>query len=263
MHEILSSLQRGSAVLDLGSGSGSFDAQHLGLFVVRADIAVPQHPSRDFVACDSARLPFADHFFSALILNHSLEHFEDAESSIREIGRVLSRSGFLYVAVPDSTTLTDRIYRWLGRGGGHVNQFSDVSRVPELIVAATGLAHVGTRTLCTSLSFLNNKNFVNKPPMRTLLFLNGSEPFLRLLTFALRRLDRWFHWRTSIYGWAYYFGQPVEIDTSKWSNVCIRCGTGHPLSELNRSGKLCYRKMLPPVYRCGVCGTANFFTQDE
>lgn len=79
------------------------------------------------VLADAAALPFASASFDAVVANHSLEHFADLDGALGEIGRVLAPAGALYIAVPDATTFTDRLYRWLARGGGHVNRFSSVS----------------------------------------------------------------------------------------------------------------------------------------
>lgn len=258
MHEILSALTPEARVLDLGSGRGSFDAARFPLHIIRADLVRPVQTGDNFVACSAAQLPFADRSFKAVILNHSLEHFEDLAGSVREIARVLAEDGYLYVAVPDASTFTDRLYRWLGRGGGHVNPFTDPDDVARMFTQATGLRHAGTRVLCTSLSFLNRSNIPGRPPRKLLLFLNGNETLVRTLTLALRRLDRWFRWRTSIYGWAFFFGDSLSPDLAVWSNVCVRCGSGVPSSAL----RVTHRRILPDVYACPNCGTMNFFTED-
>jgi len=261
MHEILAILPPGSTVLDLGSGGGSFDRRAFPLTVVRADLAAPPKAGANFAVSCASRLPFADRSFGAVILNHSLEHFENLTDSVGEIARILADQAFLYIAVPDASTWTDRTYRWLSRGGGHINLFSDATVIPQMITAATGLKHAGTRVLCTSFSFLNRRNIVSRPPRKLVLFLYGHEGFLRGLNLLLRCLDHWFHWRTSVYGWAFYFGD-VTPDCRTWSNVCVRCGSGHPSSLLKR-GSVTYRPLLPSVYACPQCGTRNFLTDDE
>ena len=262
MHEILSILPPGSRVLDLGSGSGSFDASRYDLAVTRADLDRPQTPPSRFVNCSAARLPFQSRSFDALILNHSLEHFEELDESIREMGRVLRKNGFLYVAVPDSSTLTDHAYRWLSRGGGHVNPFSDPAALAERIARITGLRHAATRVLCTSFSFLNRRNIHSRPPGKLILFCNGREGYLRALTFILRRADRLVHTRTSVYGWSFYFGDLRVPDLTTWTNVCVACGSGHPSAGLLQSGRVSRRRILPSIYACPHCGTRNFFTDD-
>ena len=91
--------------------------------MVRVDLDRQAPAPPNLVQADAARMPFPDHCFDLIISNHSLEHFGDLAGSLREIGRVVRPNGALYVAVPDATTLSDRFYRWLARGGGHVNAF--------------------------------------------------------------------------------------------------------------------------------------------
>ena len=196
-------------------------------------------------------------------MNHSLEHFEDLSGSVSEIARVLAEDGFLYVAVPDASTFTDRVYRWLGRGGGHVNPFTDAAAVVRMFTESTGLRHAGTRVLATSLSFLNRRNMESRRPRRLLLFGNGNEHVVRSLTYALRCFDRRFQRRASVYGWAFFFGAGLAPDSGVWSNVCVRCGSGVASTVLERDGRVTRRRWLPDVYRCPCCGTRNFFTDDE
>jgi ubiquinone/menaquinone biosynthesis C-methylase UbiE len=273
MYEILSRLRPGSLVLDLGSGAGSF-ATSAPLTVIRADLELPRSPvgqtrvgpmsrgTSNFIRCSAAGLPFRNQSFHAVICNHSLEHFEDLENSIREIVRVLAPHGYLYIAVPDASTITDRLYRWLARGGGHVNAFSDVRTIPRLIAAAAGPSHAGTRLLCTSLSFLNRRNLTSRPPRKALLVGYGNENVLRFLTLGLKHLDRFFHTRTCIYGWAYYFGDFPDLDCAISSNVCVKCGSAHPSSWLEQTGRVTRRLSLA-AYSCPSCETWNFFTEDR
>src|SRR5580765_1867508 len=148
MNELLNRLPPGARVLDLGARAGSFQSPRPDLLIVRLDLDVPAaRGSGLYVSADAARMPFASGVFDAVISNHSLEHFVELDATVREIGRVLRNRGALYIAVPDATTLTDRIYRWLGRGGGHVNAFRKPGDVIDLIESLTGLHHRGTRPL--------------------------------------------------------------------------------------------------------------------
>lgn len=262
MHEILENLRPGQRILDLGSGAGSFGSG-LGPFVaIRADIDHPSTPVPNFAQADAGSLPFRDHAFDAVISNHSLEHFHDLAGALAEIGRVLKPTGALYVAVPDASTFCDRLYRWLARGGGHVNPFTSARELAATIERSTHLPHAGTRTLFTSLSYLNRRNFRVHSPKRLLLAGNGTEISLHLFTYFARLSDRLFGTRLSVYGWALYFGNlavPVDIDV--WANVCIRCGSGAQ-SEWLRHLKLVRRRFFLPVYRCPNCGTTNLFSED-
>jgi SAM-dependent methyltransferase len=266
MHEILKKLQAGSAVLDLGCAEGSFPQDVTSATVVRVDREAPRNQGArpGFVQGDAATPPFADRTFAAVISNHSLEHFDDLVSTLGEIGRVISRRGSLFVAVPDASTMTDRLYRWLARGGGHVNAFTSPSETAGVIERATGLPHVATKTLCSSLSFLNRRNAARPAPRRLLLLGDGYEWSLFLYTWLSRRFDRLLKTRTSVYGWAFYFGSIVDpIDTQTWVNVCIRCGRGCPAPSLIRQALVYSNFCGLRLYRCPHCGATNPFSDDQ
>jgi SAM-dependent methyltransferase len=265
MHEILRHLPTGARVLDLGCAGGSFPQEATRANVVRVDRAAPGPGAagRRFVQADAAKLPFGDRTFAAVIANHSLEHFGDLAGALSEIGRVTCPGGALYVAVPDASTLTDKLYRWLGKGGGHVNPFQSASELAAAIEQATGLRHVATRFLCSSLSFMNRRNAPRPLPRRLWLLGAGYEEPLFFYAWLSRRLDRQFHTRTSIYGWALYFGAIHEpVDLRMWVNVCIRCGSGCAAATLTgrklvRTGLLGLR-----TFRCPDCGARNPFAED-
>src|SRR5712691_10028404 len=189
MHEILRTLRSGAVVLDLGCRGGSFDSGGSPFRVIRVDLERDHLPHANSAQADAARLPFADRSFDAVICNHSLEHFAELTKCLEEIGRVIRSDGALYVAVPDSTTISDRLYRWLARGGGHVNGFNSSRELASNIERLTGLRHVATRTLCTSLSFLNRRNSQTRPPKRLLLLGGGTQPPLLFLTYVCPLLD--------------------------------------------------------------------------
>ena len=264
MNELLKTVAPGGAVLDLGCGAGTFLLDDRSFAVVRVDLERPSGRVANFAQADAAQLPFPASRFDAVVSNHSLEHFHNLAGALEEIGRVVKSSGSLYVAVPDSNTLSDRLYRWLARGGGHVNRFTSAGDLASMIERATRLKHVATRPLCTSFSFLNQNNRRTRPPRRLWLLGGGTETSLFFATYIFRLLDRCLGTRLSFYGWALYFGNPpAPIDSGCWTNVCIRCGSGHPSDRL-----LCSRKfvrLLPflPAYQCPACGTLNLFTDDK
>ncbi len=261
MHEILPHLPRESRVLDLGSHFGSFDRDAYPFTTIRLDIeAATGGESRNVVQADAARLPFRDRIFDAVICNHSLEHFGDLDPCLREIGRVMAPRAALYVSVPDVRTLCDRVYRWLGRGGGHVNGFTSAAALGRRIEQATGLRPVGTRVLCTSFSFLNSKNWVAPPPKRVFLVGGGSELWLVVWNHLLRLGDCLLGTRLAVYGWALFFGSVSEqIDPEPWINVCARCGSGHQSESLVREGTVAWKLGFLQTYRCPQCGATNFF----
>jgi SAM-dependent methyltransferase len=250
MHEILDRLPAAARVLDLGSGTGSFDASKYPFRTLRVD-AEPKGTGS--IQADAAALPFPAESFDAIVSNHSLEHFAALDRALTELSRVLKPGGAVFIAVPDASTFTDRLYRWLARGGGHLNRFTSAPELASHIERATGLRCGGIRLLHTSLAFLNPHNRKARAPRKLLLLAGGREPVLVALTYALRLCDSWFGTRLSVYGWAFYFGA-TPAETAAWSNVCVRCGAGHPAGQLHPD-RLRF-------YACPACGARNLFTAD-
>jgi SAM-dependent methyltransferase len=265
MKEILESLPPGSLVLDLGARTGSFSASGTGLTVVRLDLdAPPAGVSGAFVRADAARLPFRGGCFEAIFANHSLEHFADLEGAVREIGRAVKPGGLVYISVPDAGTLTDRVYRWLGRGGGHVNAFRRPADVIGPIERWAGLPHRSTTLLYSSFAFLNARNFTARPPRRIALFAFGNERFLVWLAWVLRVLDRALGTRLSVYGWAFQFGGAAPSGLHEpWINVCVRCGSGAPEAYLRHAGEVRRWLGLMESYACPQCGCRNWLFRDS
>ncbi len=263
VYEILANLQRGSVVLDLGCGGGSFPAG--GHTVIRVDHTLSA-PKADgiFVCGDAAILPVKSSSLDAVVCHHSLEHFSELDAVLEEIGRTVKPQGALFVSVPDASTLTDVVYRWLSHGGGHVNAFRNSGDLIRRITAHTGLPHRATRPLFSSLSFLNRASRTAWPPRRLLLLGGGAEWSLRLYLLASRWADRWLRTRLSFYGWAMYFGAIGDsIDETGWCNVCIRCGSSSPSESLKSAGSVRRRWGMFRVYECPQCSTWNFFFDDK
>lgn len=263
MHEILRHLPPGARVLDLGSAGGSFDAREFpAALSVRVDLDFPPVKCAAFVQADAARLPFHNAVFDAVISNHSLEHFSQLDLALQEIGRVLKPGAALFASVPDASTLTDRVYRWVGRGGGHLNQFVSPDALSARIQSVTKLPLGARRLLFTSMLFLNSRNPAS-PLMVSLAKLDlDTEQPLALFIWMLRTMDRLFRTRASVYGWAFYFGKLHEvIDERAWSNVCVRCGAAHASGFLQTQHWVTGRFFK--WFSCPSCGAKNMFTSDE
>lgn len=264
MLHLIRNLPAGARVLDLGAGPGSFAAERPDLLVVRLDLERPHRLGEgSYVFADAARMPFATASFDLVVSNHSLEHFVELDATVRETGRVLKPGGALYVSVPDATTVADRVYRWLGRGGEHVNAFRSADEVAALVHLLTGLPLRDTTVLFSSFSFLNRHNFVAPPPRRIALFAFGNEFLLAASTWILRGLDRRCGAKSSRYGWSFRFGdvgraEPAEV----WVNVCVRCGSGHSEAYLRKNAPLRKLVGLFQTYRCPACGGFNFLTPE-
>jgi SAM-dependent methyltransferase len=262
MLELIDQLPAGARVLDLGARSGSFHTERRDILVVRLDLEVlAARSAGEYVVADAARIPFQSHAFQLVIANHSLEHFPALTDTLREVSRILQPGGGFYVAVPGVTTLMDRIYRWMGRGGGHVNAFRTAEEVAGLVEQITGLAHRGTETLYTSFSFLNEHNIALKQK-KLLLFANGNEGFLAWSVWLLRLFDRLFGSSLSVYGWALYFGGAEPPPRSEpWINVCVRCGSGYSREYLVKTGVIHERPGIFDPYNCPHCGGRNRLTR--
>lgn len=207
MHEILEHLHHDARVLDLGSRDGSFLAEGYPFRTVRVDLNRTASRINAFVQADAVRLPFRSRTFDAVVVNHGLEHFVHLKPALQEIGRVIKRGGAAFVAVPDARTVTDRIYRKLFlNAGGHVNLFDSSAELERMLAWYLAMPHVATRTLFSSLNFLNRRN-TRAPGVRAQMRFGGfSEPVLLMLCAGTRLIDRFFATHTSIYGWAFYFG---------------------------------------------------------
>lgn len=264
MHEILYHLPPASLVLDLGCSVGSFDAATFPFVTVRVDLeAQDASHSGAFAQADAARLPFRGRTFDAVVCNHGLEHFKELKHALQEIGRVLKRDGALFVSVPDATAFHDRLYRRVMYGGGHVNLFDKPAKLAAMLAWYSGLPHVATKVLYASYSYLNRRNARDPLPRRLALLLWRWETPLALWSVTLRFLDRHLGSKTSIYGWAMYFGNvPEPVDPKPWTNVCMRCGQAHPSDWLAEIGAL-RRKWLFSSYLCPGCGASNFYSRDE
>lgn len=253
-------------ILDLGCGSGSLPALLAGLNVTGTDIdvAVLARNSNLPSACaESHRLPFADRSFDLVVSHHSLEHFHDVPGTIGEIGRVLRSEGRLFVTVPDGRSFSDRLYRFLLCGGGHVQRFTWESIVGA-VESGTGLHLAGWKELSTSFIFVEKRNFLPAPrgPLRGPLpgrmrwtgilpawFFSGTRMFLNVAT---RLLDRWFPTRSSRYGWALAFTREETAPEEEPGNlnVCMSCGAGLDGEPARRLALL--------FYRCPYCSGVNY-----
>ena len=256
MDDLIEKLPPGARILDLGARTGSFHTDRTDVTVVRLDMEIPEtRKSGAYVSADAARMPFASGSFGLIVSNHSLEHFRELDATLREMARVLARHGAIYIAVPDVTTLTDRIYRWMARGGGHVNAFRSPAQVIALVEQRTGQPHRATIVLYSGLSFLNRHNIKGWPGKKIIFFAFGVEHYLAVLMWLLRRIDRAFGTRLSVYGWTFYFGNAEPARAEEWRNVCVRCGAGHPDADAAAAAHRLW--WGPKAWRCSLCGGFN------
>lgn len=243
-------------ILDLGCGPGSMPAQLAGLNVTGVDFD-PKSLAKKFpCACaDSHRLPFAGASFDLVICHHGLEHFHDVPGTIREIRRVLRPEGRLFVSVPDGRSFSDRLYRFLLCGGGHLQCFTFDSIVGG-IESGARLHLAGWKELSSSFIFVDKRNFVPAPrgalggPLPRRMRWAGALPSwcfssMRILLNVASRLTG-----SSRYGWALAFTPenctPEEEPGSV--NVCMFCGAGFDQEPA---------RVAVFFYRCPYCARLN------
>jgi hypothetical protein len=169
----------------------------------------------------------------------------------------------MYVAVPDASTISDRLFRWAYDGGGHVNPFCSAQRLADRLGQATGLKLVAVRDLYSSFEYLNRYYFPRGAPWGMRILGNGSRGSIMVLSYLMRVVDRAFGTRASAYGWAFYFGNVGEkVHTESWSNVCIGCGSGASANWLMAMGHV-HRWFVFRSYECPACNARNLFTLDR
>ncbi|MBI4353880.1 MAG: class I SAM-dependent methyltransferase [Candidatus Omnitrophica bacterium] len=120
----------GRRVLDIGCGRGQMLAwlQHWGAEVygtelsqAAADEAARRLGPSSVVVNELAEAGFPDGWFDAVTVWHVLEHVLDPVALLREVARVVSPDGFVYVEVPNAGGWAARRLgrRWLGYDAPH------------------------------------------------------------------------------------------------------------------------------------------------
>lgn len=264
----LSRLQPQATVLDLGCGRGSFHYAAYPFATLAMDVSLPDPDLRQtgsrihYFRGDSSALPLPDHSVDMVISHHTMEHFPDYRTTLKEIGRVLKPGGFLWIAVPNGRGFDDALYRFVFSGGGHVNRFTYEGLVAD-VKRLTGL------TLIQSCDLFSSFIYLKKPDPRELQFYPPSARFLDnmpegflvngalAINTATRLADKLLGTRWSQYGWGFIFGQSSSEHQELPShfNVCRRCGTGSAATVLKQTAG---RALLGlRLYKCPHCSERN------
>ena len=277
MDDLVRDLSSRSTVLDLGAGGGSFSYQSTPARVIAVDVSFPSGSQTCFaqIIASSEVIPLRNSSVDVAVCNHSLEHFEKPQPALLELNRVIKPGGYLWVAVPDGFSFDDGLYRFLFRGGGHVNRFSFQSLV-ETIESGTELRALRYKKLHSGFVYLNSpdpEKLIHYPSRAQTLARvprTALETMLRWMNYFVRLTDRWTGSSLSHYGWGAVFlrsdlgSQPQTTNLDQLDvippdiNVCFFCGAGHPIPTLLPHLQ---RYWLWKVYVCRNCGKENLFFQ--
>lgn len=98
-------------LLDIGSGAGDFpeaikhylpnlDVYGVDISRKAINFAKKTYPNINFFVADAAKLPFRSGFFDYVSCFDVIEHVEDPDKTVREIGRILKKGGIFHTFIP-------------------------------------------------------------------------------------------------------------------------------------------------------------------
>jgi SAM-dependent methyltransferase len=77
-------------------------------------IARDEFGLQNLMVVNGMYIPLIDASVDRVLLYNVIEHCSDPEKVLREIYRILSKNGILYMDVPNAKSMGDRIFRWAG-----------------------------------------------------------------------------------------------------------------------------------------------------
>ncbi|MBI4465165.1 MAG: class I SAM-dependent methyltransferase [Acidobacteria bacterium] len=269
MNNILAILRPSQVAVDLGCGGGSFQYASYQCRIIGMDVAFNRAVLyRDgnrvqYVQSQAAAIPLASASVDAVICNHTFEHFPDYKHVLSEINRALKPTGMLWIAIPNGYGFDDTLYRFLFKGGGHVNRFGFHEFVAQVH------AHSDLK-LIQWIPLFSGFVYLQKPNQEQLIYFPDSArwlftvpEFLRraailTLNAATRLFDKLLGMRISQYGWGFVFARgnvdlpPLPV----YFNVCWKCGSGNSVEYLKASGRV-ERDFGIRFYSCSNCNEKN------
>lgn len=116
-------IKKGGKLLDIGCGSGQFlyEMKALGLEVYGVEPNDFDKNSNDkyklnIKNSELIKAKYPKGFFNIVTINHVFEHVENPKETITEIRRITKKGGALIMGIPNTNSLTKRIFgkNWVG-----------------------------------------------------------------------------------------------------------------------------------------------------
>ena len=122
-------------VLDIGCGDGSFTvrlrkySRVLGVDISQKAVDLAREAGLDAYKADISRekLPFDSEYVDVVYMGDVIEHLLDPDFAVREVLRVLRRSGFLVLSTPNLASWLNRLLLLLGMQP----RYSEVSTIKQ------------------------------------------------------------------------------------------------------------------------------------
>lgn len=104
-------------ILDIGSGEGGTSSiLSKSNFVISVDLNLlrlsrqkQNYKTKNLVNCDALNLPFKKNFFDVIIIQDVIEHLYEHENFLKEIKKILSRNGIIYLSTPNKFSIINFI----------------------------------------------------------------------------------------------------------------------------------------------------------
>ena len=221
VHELDAMHSPAARVLDIGAGHGTFNYSNFSATTIGIDnesrLQLSLSQKGRFIRCDAAALPLGSDLFDAVVANFVFEHFSSPQAVLSEIQRVLKPDGLLYVAIPNSASLEDRLFRLLGGHRYHSQRYSFSSFV-RLVYETTTLKLM---------------SFADWPAGFTWLNLKPSGKILRrAILYCLIFYKRYLiDYAGKDSGLVFLFKKCGRSGYRNVTDVCSRCGSGATINQ--------------------------------
>lgn len=195
--------QHNTRLLDIGCGQGEYlqrlriknqyNMQLYGVDVGGVDEERMRKQSIKFFKGDLAEAKFKDAFFDVVTINHALEHVEDPVRVLREINRILKKTGKLIIGIPNTGSATYFLFRENSvQLDVPRHLFGYSVRNIRMLAKKTGFEVTHVRYNSLPYQLLGSLEYFLNKFRKDRVFLSGSKlvnsSFLKLLVYPLCRL---------------------------------------------------------------------------